>query len=108
MNGFEERKDQVEGQYVYEEKMSFAVEARTSKLLGLWAAEKMGITEEAEAEAYAKEVIAANLEEPGFDDIYRKVRGDFDAKGLTDISEHVLREQIHKSYLAAKEQMGEI
>ena len=106
MSGFDDRKAEQEARYVYEENMSFAVEARTSKLFGLWGAEKMGITGD-EAEAYAKEVIAANLEEPGFDDIYRKVRGDFDTKGLTDITEAEMREEIHKAYLEAKQQMGE-
>lgn len=106
MSGFDDRKAEQEARYVYEENMSFAVESRTSKLFGLWAAEKMGFAAE-EAEAYAKEVIAANLEEAGFDDIYRKVRADFDVKGITDISEHVMREEIHNAYTEAKKQMGE-
>ena len=106
MTGFDDRKDRHEKHFAYEENISFAVEARTSKLFGLWAADKLGIAGD-EAEIYAKDVIAANLEEPGFDDIYRKVRKDFDEKGISDISEHVMREQIHQSYLEAKKQMGE-
>lgn len=106
MTTFDKRKDDFERKYAYDEQISFAVEARTSKLFGLWAAEKLGLGSE-EAEVYAKDVIEANLEEPGFDDIYRKVKADFDEKGVIDLSEHVIREEIHKAYLEAKKQLGE-
>ncbi len=60
--------------------------ARRNKLLGLWAAEKLGLGEEA-AQAYAKEVVVADLEEHGDEDVFRKLRTDFDAKGV-EVSDH--------------------
>ena len=80
MTTFDDREKGYEGKFVHEEKLDFAVEARLSKLYGLWAAEKLGLTD-ADAETYAGQVVTANLEEPGFDDILRKVRKDFDEKG---------------------------
>ena len=64
----------------------FKANARRNKLLGLWAAGKLGLSG-ADAEAYAKEVVVADLEEAGDDDVFRKIRKDFDAKGVTD-SDH--------------------
>jgi hypothetical protein len=61
-------------------------------LLGLWAAEQMGITGDA-AQAYAREVIKADLVEPGEEDVFRKIRGDFDAKGVSQ-SDHQIRRKM--------------
>ena len=63
--------------------------ARRNKLLGLWAAEKMGLTG-AEAEAYAKSVVAADFAEAGDEDVFRKIRADFDAKSVAQ-SDHQIR-----------------
>ena len=63
--------------------------ARRNRLLGQWAAEKLGLTGDA-ATAYAKEVVVADFEEAGDDDVFRKVRTDFDAKGVTQ-SDHQIR-----------------
>ena len=63
--------------------------ARRNKLLGLWAAEKLGLSGAA-ADAYAKEVVMADFEEAGDDDVFRKMRKDFDAKGV-DQSDHQIR-----------------
>ena len=71
---------------------AFRVYARRNKLLGLWAAELMGLAG-GEADAYAKEVISADFEEAGDEDVYRKVKGDFDAKGV-EVTEHHLRKQM--------------
>jgi len=81
MSNMNERKDAFESKYAHDEAMAFKVEARGSKFLGLWIAEKLGLSG-ANAETYAKEVIAANLDEPGFDDIMRKVTPDLDAKNI--------------------------
>lgn len=59
----------------------FRVTARRNKLLGLWAAERLGITG-ADADAYAKQVVSSDLEEPGDEDVIRKVMGDFASRGL--------------------------
>jgi hypothetical protein len=65
----------------HDEELRFKATARRNKLLGLWAAEKLGVTG-ADADAYAKEVVVADFEESGDDDVLRKVRKDFDAKGV--------------------------
>src|SRR5262249_14699178 len=69
-----------EKQFAHDEELKFKANARRNKLLGLWAAERLGRSG-AEAEAYAKEVVAADLEEPGDHVVFRKVRRDFDAHG---------------------------
>jgi hypothetical protein len=81
MTTFDKREDGFEKQFAHDEELKFKAMARRNKLLGLWAAEKLGLTGPA-AEAYAKEVVMADFEEPGDDDVFRKVRKDFDAKGV--------------------------
>lgn len=73
---FDDRERAFENKFSKDQEMDFKVEARASKLIGLWAAEKLGLSG-AEADAYAKEVIVANLDEPGFNDVKRKVETDF-------------------------------
>ncbi len=89
MSTFDNREKGYESKFAHDEELRFKAEARRNKLLGLWAAEKMGITGNA-AEAYAKEVIKADFEEPGDEDVFRKIRGDFDAKQI-DQSDHQIR-----------------
>ena len=72
--------------------MEFKVIARRNKLLGLWAAEKMGMTGET-AKEYSKEVVVSDFEEPGDDDVFRKVLKDFAEKGV-DVSEDRLRQEM--------------
>ena len=72
----------------------FKANARRNKLLGHWAAEKLGLSG-AEAEAYAKEVVVADFEEAGEDDVFRKVRKDFDAKGVKE-SDHQIRRTMNE------------
>ena len=103
MSSFEKREGAFENKFANDQESAFRIEARTSKLFGLWAAEKMGFSG-AEADAYAKEVVGSNLEEPGFDDIKRKVSGDFKAKGV-DVSEHMLDSMIQKSHEDARNQI---
>lgn len=104
MSGFDDREQAYEKKFVHDEKISFAVEARLSKLYGLWAAEKLGLSGE-NAKTYASDVVAANLEEPGFDDVLRKVRKDFDEKGL-DISDHVMEVELQNALVEARKQIG--
>ena len=104
MTTFDKREKGFENKFVHDEKLDFAVEARLSKLYGLWAAEQLGL-DGANAQTYASEVVEANLEEPGFDDILRKVRADFDAKGL-DVSDHVMEAELANCLEEAKKQIS--
>jgi hypothetical protein len=89
MTSFEDREKGFERKFAHDEELKFRATARRNRLLGLWAAEQMGITGE-HADAYAREVIKADLEEPGEEDVFRKIRADFDAKGV-DQSDHQIR-----------------
>lgn len=92
MSNFDNRQKGFEGKFAHDQELQFKAGARRNKLLGLWAAGLMGKTEE-EAAAYAKEVIKADFEEAGDDDVFRKVRADFDAAGVEQ-SDHQLRRQM--------------
>ena len=81
MTTFEEREKGFERKFAHDEELKFKATARRNKLLGLWAAEKMGLSGDA-AQAYAREVIKADLLEPGDEDVFRKLRSDFDARGV--------------------------
>jgi hypothetical protein len=89
MTTFDKREDSFEKKFAHDEELRFRAEARRNKLLGLWAAEKLGKSG-TDADSYAKSVIAADVEEKGEEDVYRKLRRDFDAAGL-DVSEHRIR-----------------
>ena len=78
MTTFDDRKDAFEKKFAHDEELRFKAMARRNKLLGLWAAEKLGKSG-AEADEYAKAVVLADFEEPGDEDVFRKVRGDLDA-----------------------------
>ncbi len=79
MSTFKDRENAFENKFAHDAEMQFKAEARRNKLLGLWAAEKLGKTD-GEAEAYAREVIKADFEEAGDEDVYRKVAGDLGDK----------------------------
>ncbi|CCD89160.1 conserved protein of unknown function [Bradyrhizobium sp. ORS 285] len=83
MTTFDKREDAFEKQFAHDEELKFKAEARRNKLLGLWAADKLGKSG-ADADAYAKEVIAADFEEAGDADVVRKVLGDLSAKGVSE------------------------
>jgi len=89
MANMDERKDAFEKKFAHDEELKFKATARRNKMLGLWAAEKLGKTGD-DAEAYAKEVVKADFEEAGEEDVFRKVRADFDAAGV-DQSDHQIR-----------------
>jgi hypothetical protein len=92
MTGFEDREKGFERKFAHDEELKFRATARRNKLLGLWAAAEMGITGDA-AQAYAREVIKADLEQPGEEDVFRKIRKDFDAKGVQQ-SDHQIRRKM--------------
>ena len=81
MSQFDDRERAFEAKYARDEEMQFRIIARRNKLLGLWAAKQMGLTDE-ESESYAKDVIRADFEEAGDNDVIRKVLGDLTAAGV--------------------------
>lgn len=102
---FNDREKGYENKFSLDQETLFRVEARASKLIGLWAAEKMGLNG-TEAENYAKEVIAANLDEPGYDDVKRKIEHDFAAKNVV-LTSNELNIVIEKSVTEATKQIVE-
>jgi len=90
MTTFDKREEGFEKKFALDEEQLFKAGARRNKLLGMWAAEKLGLSGPA-ADAYAKEVVMADFEEAGDDDVFRKVRKDFDAKGIEQ-SDHQIRQ----------------
>jgi hypothetical protein len=92
MTSFEDREKGYERKFAHDEELKFRATARRNKLLGLWAAEQLGMSGD-EAQAYAREVIKADLEIPGDDDVFRKIRRDFDAKGVQK-SDHQIRSKM--------------
>jgi hypothetical protein len=91
MSTFDKREEGFERKFAHDEEVRFKARARRNKLVGLWAAEKLGLAGAA-AEAYAKDIVMVDFEEPGDDDVFRKLRQDFDAKGVAQ-SDH----QIHRT-----------
>lgn len=89
MTTFDDRKDAFEKKFAHDQELRFKAEARRNKLLGLWAAEKLGKSGAA-AEDYAKSVVFADFEEQGDEDVFRKIRADFDAAGVAQ-SDHQIR-----------------
>jgi hypothetical protein len=81
MTTFDKREDGFEKKFAHDEELHFKATARRNKLLGLWAAENLGLTG-AQADAYAKEVVMADFEEAGDHDIFKKIRKDFDNKKI--------------------------
>jgi hypothetical protein len=88
MTTFDKREEGFEKQFAHDEDLKFKAMARRNKLLGLWAAEKMGLAG-ADADAYAKEVVMSDFEEAGDHDVFRKVRKDFDAKGVVQSDDQI-------------------
>lgn len=102
-SGFAKRQEGFEKRFAYDEHKDFKIAARRNKLLGLWAAEKLNLTG-AGAESYAKEVVKSDLEEEGDEDVFRKVRGDFD-KGGVECSDRALRAQMDALMDEARKQI---
>jgi hypothetical protein len=92
LSGFDKRERAEEGRFALDQELRFKANARRNKLLGLWAAEQLGKTGEA-ASAYATEVVKSDFEAPGDDDVFRKVRGDFDKAGVA-MTDHQIQRQM--------------
>lgn len=100
MTTFDDRENAFENKFAHDEEMKFRAEARRNKLLGLWAAELLGKTGD-DADAYAKEVVKADFEEAGHEDVVRKVAGD-----LGDIADaDTIRGKMHELLKIAKDQL---
>ena len=93
MTTFDKREEGFEKKFAHDEELRFKANARRNKLLGLWAAEKLGITGDA-ANAYAKEVVMSDFEESGDHDVFKKVRNDLNAKGVALADEDLRRAMI--------------
>lgn len=106
MTDFQDRQRAEEAKFALDEETAFRVLARRNRLLGLWAAERMRLTEE-ETEAYAREVVHAEFEEGGDEAVLRKLLGDLTAAGL-EVDEPALRAALEEQAVIARRQlMGE-
>ena len=103
MAGFEDRKKAQEAKFAHDQDLTFKASARRNKLLGLWAAAKLGLTGEAAA-AYATEVVKSDFAEAGDHDVLRKVKGDLDGKNA-GVSEHQIRREMDDLMKTAIEQI---
>ena len=103
MTSFDEREKGFEAKFKHDQEIQFKVTARRNKLLGLWVAEKLGLAG-SEAESYAKEVVVADFEKPGDDDVVEKVMGDLGAKG-SSLGEKDVRKEMDRLMAVAKEQV---
>jgi len=92
MTTFDDRGRAFEKKFAHDQELKFKAEARRNKMLGEWAADRLGLTG-SEVEDYVRSVRKADLAEKGDEDVFRKIRGDFDAKGIS-VSDDDLREKI--------------
>jgi len=107
MTTFDDRERAFETKFAHDEELRFRVIARRNRLLGQWAAKLMGLSD-AEADAYAKDVIRSDFEEAGDEDVIRKVLGDLTGAGV-DTDEAQIREAIgHKEAEARRQIMEQI
>jgi len=105
MTQFDDRERAFEAKFARDEEIQFRIIARRNRLLGEWAARQMGLTE-AEAEAYAKDVVHSDFEEAGEHDVIRKVLGDLTAAGV-DSDEEKVREAMRNKEIDARRQIIE-
>jgi hypothetical protein len=101
MSTFDQRKDAFENKFAHDEELRFKATARRNKLLGLWAAQKLGKAG-AEADAYAKAVVLADFEEAGEEDVLRKVKADFAASNVV-VADDEIRKVMTELLLKAAE-----
>lgn len=103
MTAFDTRERDAERKFEHDRELRFKAMARRNKLLGLWAAEKLGIGGEA-AQAYAKEVVMADFDRPGDDDVLEKVQKDFETAGVA-IDARAIRAEMDRLWPEAKNQI---
>lgn len=105
MSSFDDREKAFETKFARDEEMQFRVTARRNRLVGQWAAAKMGLTPE-ETDAYAKAVVQADFEEAGDEDVIRKVFGDLTAAGV-EIDDAEVRRALEEALVDARRQLME-
>jgi hypothetical protein len=105
MGSFDDRERAFETKFAHDEDMKFRITARRNRLLGEWAARQMGLTD-AESESYAKDVIRADFEEAGDNDVIRKLLGDLTAAGI-EIDEEAIAEALRNKEIEARRQIIE-
>jgi hypothetical protein len=103
MTSFDQRKDAYENKFAHDEELRFKATARRNKLLGLWAAAKLGKSGP-DAEAYAKSVVLADFEEAGDEDVLRKVKADFAAGGVS-VPDEVIRATMTELLITAADEI---
>ena len=101
MNKFDERGKSFERKFQMDEEMQFKIAARSNKYLGEWVSSKLGKNEE-EQKNYIQEIIRSDLEEAGQEDVFRKIKKDFQAASIS-VEEKEIRDQMEKAFLRAKE-----
>ena len=101
MNKFNEREKSFEKKFAKDQELQFKVEARSNKYLGEWISSKLGKTEE-EKQNYIQEIIKADMEEAGSEDVFRKVKKDFETNSIV-IEDSEIRDQMEKALSRAKE-----
>jgi hypothetical protein len=104
MTQFNQREKAFEAKFQQDQELQFKVTARRNKLLGLWVAQQLGL-EGGDAEAYAKEVVASDFDEPGDDDVLRKVMQDMVAKNI-EVTERSVRAEMDRLLGEAKREMA--
>jgi hypothetical protein len=103
MDSFDRRRNGFERKFAHDQELKFKAIARRNRLLGHWAAEKLGLTG-AEADAYARDVVNADFETPGDEDVFSKLREDFNTKKVT-VSDHQIRRTMEDLLAMAVEQI---
>lgn len=103
MTTFDDREKGFESRYALDQEQEFKAIARRNKLLGLWAAEKMGLNPD-RAEEYGRAIVKADFEQPGEEDVYRKIAQDLEGAGLT-ASEGEIRRKMDELSSVAREQI---
>ena len=103
MTTFDDRERQEETRFKHQQELTFKARNRGNKMFGLWVAEQLGLSGE-EAESYAKDVVIADFDLPGDEDIFTKVRADLEAKSV-EISDHVLQKRLQELRQVAAEQI---
>lgn len=104
MTTFDKREEGFEKKFAHDEELRFKANARRNKLLGLWAASKLGL-KGAEAETYAKAMVVSDFEEAGDHDVFRKVRADLDAKKVAGVSDQEIRKTMDELLARAVEEI---
>ncbi len=100
MTTFDDRENAFEAKFAHDAEMQFKAEARRNKLLGLWAASLLGKSGD-EAQAYAREVIKADFQEAGEDDVFRKIKADLGSR----VDDAGIRAQMQSLLVEAKTQL---